>query len=87
MPLELDDITTGYNLDKIQANFDKIETFLNTKVLKRIINIGEDNIMHTHLDMNQNKIVNDEGDITNAIIGVDPTDAVALQAALDALGG
>lgn len=51
----LDDITSGYNLSKINNNFDKIETTLNTDRLQ-LTNGG--NIMDQDLDMNGNDIIN-----------------------------
>jgi len=76
MSLELETVASGYNLDKIQSNFDKIEYFLNNMVLKREIVEGEEqNEMRTHLDMNQNMIVN-----TSRVI-----DAATLDKALELL--
>jgi len=56
--MELEKIASGYNLDKIQSNFDKIEEYLNDHVAKRVLVGGESNVMQTFLDMNQNRIVN-----------------------------
>ena len=58
MAINLHDIGSGYNLANINANFQLIEDFLNNDVLKREIESGEQNEMRTHLDMNQNVIVN-----------------------------
>ena len=58
MAINLHDIGSGYNLANINANFQLIEDFLNNDVLKREIEAGEQNEMRTHLDMNQNVIVN-----------------------------
>ena len=59
MALELETINSGYNLRKIQDNFQRIENFLNDDVVKREIVEGvDDNEMRTNLDMNQFMIVN-----------------------------
>lgn len=72
MAILLEDVGSGYNLVKINTNFQLIEDSLNNDVLKREIDVGEDNAMRTHLDMNQNKIVN---------VGwaLEPDDAVPLE--------
>ena len=70
MALTLDAITSGFNLDKIQNNFQLIQDFLNNDVLKREIVEGvEQNEMRTDLDMNQNRIIN-----TNSIISAQTLD-------------
>lgn len=56
--VELDPITSGYNLSKINDNFQKIEDELNSNVLYRQDNPGESNHMSTILDMNSNRIIN-----------------------------
>lgn len=56
--LILDDIASGYNLSKINSNFQKIEDEINDKVLYRENPIGEPNHMHQLLDMNSQKIIN-----------------------------
>lgn len=56
--IALDDVASGYNLSKINVNFDKIETELNDKVLYRDPPDGAPNEMSTDLDMNGNKIYN-----------------------------
>lgn len=56
--IDLDPITSGYNLSKINANFQKVEDELNNKVLYRQIQYGESNEMQTNLDMNGKQIIN-----------------------------
>lgn len=56
--VELDIITSGYNLSKINNNFQKLEDELNDKVLYRQHDIGESNHMSNTLDMNSNDIIN-----------------------------
>lgn len=56
--IELDPITSGYNLSKINSNFSKLQGELNNKVLYRQIENGEPNAMHENLDMNSNRIIN-----------------------------
>lgn len=56
--IDLDPITSGYNLSKINANFQKIEDELNNKVLYRNSPAGEPNSMSSNLDMNSQSIFN-----------------------------
>ena len=75
--IELDNITSGYNLGKINANFEKLETELNDKVLYRDNTSLEANQMEQPLDMNNQRIL-------NLPPPVDPTDALRLQDLIDA---
>lgn len=54
----LADTQSGYNLSKINQNFDTIESELNDKVLYRDNPTGEPNQMEDVLDMNNNRIIN-----------------------------
>lgn len=65
--IDLDPITSGYNLSKINANFQKVEDELNNKVLYRNSPTGEPNSMSSNLDMNGNKIL-------NVVTGTSPSD-------------
>lgn len=56
--IELDDVPSGYNLSKINTNFQKIATELNNKTLYRDNPDGEPNQMESTLDMNLNRIIN-----------------------------
>lgn len=56
--IDLDPITSGYNLSKINANFQKVEDELNNKVLYRDSPAGEPNNMSSNLDMNSKSILN-----------------------------
>jgi len=56
--IDLDPITSGYNLSKINANFQKLEDELNNKVLYRNSPAGEPNSMSSNLDMNSKSILN-----------------------------
>lgn len=56
--IELGPISSGYNLSKINQNFQKISDALNQEVLYRTEYTGEPNEMHTNLDMNSNRILN-----------------------------
>lgn len=59
MSIELDPITSGFNLSKINNNFDKVENELNNNVLRRNgLAIGETNHMEVNLDMNSFAILN-----------------------------
>lgn len=55
---KLDDVPAGYNLSKINSNFEKIEKELNEKVLYRDNPSGEPNQMESDLDMNSHRILN-----------------------------
>ena len=63
MTLELDTIGSGHSTSKINTNFQKIEDSINDDVLKREIEVGDANEMRTHLDMNQNPVVNASTDV------------------------
>lgn len=66
MSTELDPITSGYQLSKINTNFQKVEDALNNTVLRRDgLSQGEDNSMHNNLDMNSHAILNAVTDPTN----------------------
>lgn len=54
----LDNITGGYDLSKINANFDKIEAEFQNEVLYRDNPEGEPNTMEQDLDANGNSIIN-----------------------------
>lgn len=56
--IDLDPITSGYNLSKINANFQRVEDELNNKVLYRNSPAGEPNSMSSNLDMNGRSILN-----------------------------
>lgn len=92
--VELDPITSGYNLSKINSNFQKTEDEFNNKVLYRVNSAGEPNQMETILDMNSNRIINlpdavsDHEPVTlRQLIAVDSGDALQLRADLAAPGG
>jgi len=79
--ITLDPITSGYNLAKINANFQELADELNNKVLYRDPPEGEPNHMEDTLDMNSNRIINlpepvneNEAarlrDVQNAIAGI-----------------
>jgi hypothetical protein len=56
--IELDSVQAGFNLSRINNNFDKIETALNQDVLWRDNPSGEPNAMLNTLDMDGNPIIN-----------------------------
>lgn len=68
--IELDDITSGYSVAKINNNFQKIENEINNKMLSRQPGT-EPNVMLDVLDMNSNRII-------NLPAPVDPTDPIRL---------
>ena len=72
--IELDNIASGYNLGKINANFVKIEEALDNKVLFRdnTSTPTEPNQMEQAIDMNGNSLL-------NLPVPTDPTNPVRLQ--------
>jgi hypothetical protein len=65
----LNNITSGYNISKINDNFDKIKSNLNSNVVHIS---GGGNIMGQDLDMNSNKILNTYTDVDdpNSLVNV-----------------
>lgn len=77
----LDDVASGYDLSKINANFQTIEGELNDKVLYRNNPVGETNTLITDVDVNGRRLYNlpvpvlDHHaarlkDVQNAVLGV-----------------
>lgn len=60
--ITLDPITSGYNLSKINANFDKVENAINDDVLHRQ---GGNNTMIQDLDMNSYALLNVQVDVND----------------------
>lgn len=58
----LSPITSGYNLSKVNDNFDKIEQKINEEIVHRV---GGNNVMLQDLDMNSNAILNIGVDLSN----------------------
>ena len=59
MAIVLNDITSGYNLPKINANFQKIEDYINQKLLARAsTGVAGEAMMERDLDMNGKTILN-----------------------------
>lgn len=56
--IELNDVTSGYNLGKISDNFDRIERVINEELLHRVNVDDTPNSMETDLDMNGQHIYN-----------------------------
>lgn len=56
--ISLATILNGFNLANINDNFQKLEAYINDKVLSRDINTGQANEMLETLDMNSNRIIN-----------------------------
>jgi len=71
MSITLNEVVSPNNTSVMNANFQKIEDAINDDVVKRNIEEGEANELHTHLDMNYNKMVNLED-------GVNPRDATTI---------
>ena len=60
--ITLDPITSGYNLSKVNTNFDKIEAVVNDEVLHRE---GGNNTMLQDLDMNSYALLNVQVDVND----------------------
>lgn len=56
--IELNDVTSGYNLGKISDNFDRIERVINEELLHRVNVDDTPNSMDTDIDMNGQHIYN-----------------------------
>lgn len=84
--IELDPITSGYNLSKINSNFQAIEDELNNKVLYRDPPIGEPNSMKANLDMNSRAILN-ASKISSAVLEIGGVQVVPENLAVDPYNG
>lgn len=84
--IDLDPITSGYNLSKINANFQKIEDELNNKVLYRDSPAGEPNSMSSNLDMNSKSILN-ANKISSNILELGGVQVVPVTLATDPYNG
>lgn len=56
--ISLASILNGFNLANINSNFQKLEAYINDRVLSRDIDTGQANEMRETLDMNSNRIIN-----------------------------
>lgn len=54
----LQNVQSGYNLSRINQNFQTIKQFIEANVLCRDVPVGEPNSMEQELDMNGNNIIN-----------------------------
>lgn len=84
--ITLTPITSGYNLSKINANFEKVEDVINDDVLHVR---GGNNTMYQDLDMNGNDLLNVNIDPTNpgSLLTVEAADARYYNIAGDSLEG
>lgn len=82
----LTDITSGYQLSKINDNFDKIEEVINDEVMHTV---GGNNVMHQNLDMNSFSILNADVDPNdpNSMLTVGVADGRYYNVAGDTLTG
>jgi len=75
--ITLKEIKSGFNLSKINDNFEKIEEVINTEIIH---SVGSNNIMSQDLDMNSKRLLNlpvplgdteplRKGDITSSTVG------------------
>lgn len=84
--IDLDPITSGYNLSKINANFQKLEDELNNKVLYRNHPAGEPNSMSSNLDMNSRSILN-ASKISSNVLELGGVQVVPTSLAVDPYNG
>lgn len=84
--IDLDPITSGYNLSKINANFQKVEDELNNKVLYRNPPAGEPNSMSSNLDMNSQSILN-ASKISSNVLELGGVQVVPTNLAVDPYNG
>ena len=56
--IELDDVQSGFNLSKINSNFQTIEDTLNDRVLFRTNTVGTPNQLESNIDANDKRIYN-----------------------------
>lgn len=84
--IDLDPITSGYNLSKINANFQKVEDELNNKVLYRSSPAGEPNSMSSNLDMNGLSILN-ASKISSNVLELGGVQVVPTNLAVDPYNG
>lgn len=67
MAIVLNNVTTGYNVSTINSNFQKIEDYINDKLLARgITGVAGEAMMSRSLDMNGYSILNAYVDVNNA---------------------
>lgn len=81
--IDLNNVTSGFNVSTINANFQKIEDALNYSVLYRDPPIGEPNTMQDNLDMNGKRIYN----LTKPLNNSEPVRLIDLKEAVFAGGG
>lgn len=84
--IDLDPITSGYNLSKINSNFQKVEDELNNKVLYRDSPAGEPNSMSSNLDMNSKSILN-ANKISSNVLELGGVQIVPINLAADPYNG
>ena len=87
--ITLSNVSSGYNRQSINTNFEEIETALEDKVLYRDNPTGEPNQMEQDLDMNGNSILNYDTDLTNTsnLISVGDADTRYVNADGDSMSG
>lgn len=79
-------ITSGYQLSKINENFDKLEEVINDEVVH---NVGGNNVMHQNLDMNSFAILNADIDPNDpgSLLTVEAADERYYNVSGDSLSG
>lgn len=89
MSIELEDITSGYNLSRINSNFQKVEDVLNGDVVWKTGNVAGETLMERDLDMNGNAILNIGVDLDNpdSLLTLEIADARYYNVAGDVLEG
>jgi hypothetical protein len=84
--IDLDTITSGYNLSKINANFQRVEDELNNRVLYKDSPVGEPNSMSSNLDMNRRSILN-ASKISSNVLELGGVQVVPTDLAIDPYNG
>ena len=84
--IDLDPITSGYNLSKINSNFQKVENELNNRVLYRDSPAGETNSMSSNLDMNGRSVLN-ANKISSNVLELGGVQVVPTSLAIDPYNG
>jgi len=78
--LVIDNITSGYNLSKINENFQKIQNEFQMRVLYRNNPVGEPNQLFTDIDLNGKNLLNVNGiDVQSFTVGGAPLDKEVLE--------
>ena len=81
--ITLSTLNSGFNVQAVNSNFEKLEDFLNEKVLLRDGVSGEDNSIKTNIDVNEQRLYNvgdavDDGDAVNKRQAIEIAESFAI---------